>query len=150
MADKYCDKHPRAYANICVLGSLLAWPFMVASVLITNNFWLSIGLTAARFLIGENFWSPSITMIQKSSHKNKAGEIFSAYQFYTILAGSLSTFLFGTLMNTYDCMSNPVIIGKLLAGFGSIGYLGSAVAFFQAGKHFRRMREDKGEISPVA
>ena len=94
-----------------------------------------------RFFIGENFWSPSITMIQKSSPKNKAGEIFSAYQFYTILAGCLSTLLFGTLMNVYDCMSNPVMIGQLLAGFGTIGYLGSAASFFVAGKHFRRIKE---------
>ena len=44
MGDKYIDKHPRAYSNICMFGSLIAWPFMVASVLITNNFWLSISL----------------------------------------------------------------------------------------------------------
>lgn len=78
MADKYSEKNPRAYANICILGSLLAWPFFFASVLITNNFWLSIGCTAARYLIGENFWSPAITMIQKSSPQNKKGEIYSA------------------------------------------------------------------------
>ena len=35
MADKYSKDHPRAYANICALGSVGAWPFMVASVLIT-------------------------------------------------------------------------------------------------------------------
>lgn len=149
MADKYSEKHPRAYANICTLGSLLAWPFMIASVLITQNFWLSIGLTAARYFIGENFWSPSITMIQKSSPQNKKGEIYSAYQFYTILSGCLSTLLFGTFMNIFDAASNPVMIGKLLAGFGTVGYLGSAVAYFLAGKHFRRMKEEKGEVEPV-
>ena len=41
------------------------------------------------------------------------------------------------------------MIGKLLAGFGSVGYLGSAVAYFLAGKHFRRMKEQKGEIEPL-
>ena len=53
-------------------------------------------------------------------------------------------------MNFFNCANNPVLIGKLLAGFGTVGYLGSAVAYFLAGKFFRKMKEDKGEIEPVA
>ena len=91
--------------------------------------------------ISINFYSPCITMIQKSSPENKKGVIYSAYQFYTVLAGvgCLSTILFCTFMDFLDCTNNPVMIGKLLAVFGTIGYLGGAASYFVAGKHFKIM-----------
>ena len=42
------------------------------------------------------------------------------------------------------------MIGKLLAGFGTVGYLGSAVSYHLAGIHYRKMKERKGEIEPIS
>ena len=78
-------------------------------------------------------------MLYESSPENKKGEVYSAYQFYIVLAGCLSTLLFGYFMNTFDCASDPVMIGKLLAIFGTIGYLGGAIFYFLAGEHFKTM-----------
>ena len=50
-------------AWICVAGNLIAMPLFVASVLTTNNFWLSMTFTAGRFLFGEPYRSPSVTML---------------------------------------------------------------------------------------
>jgi len=50
-------------AWVCVAGNLLALPFFVGSVLITNSFYLSMACTAMRFLLGEPFRSPSVTML---------------------------------------------------------------------------------------
>ena len=63
LADKLVKKYPDVYPNLCMYGSLFAWPFFTLSVLMTNNFWFSIGLTALKYLIGENFWSPNITLV---------------------------------------------------------------------------------------
>ena len=63
ICDKFGKGRPMMKAWICMGGSVLAWPFFLASVLITNNFWLSIFFTALRYLVGEPFKSPSVTMI---------------------------------------------------------------------------------------
>ena len=63
ISDKFGKGRPMMKAWVCIVSNLLALPLFVASVLITNNFWLSIGFTAARFLIGEDYRSPSVTMI---------------------------------------------------------------------------------------
>ena len=63
LADKFGPKNPKAYSRICIIGSLLATPCFAASVLLTNNFHLAMFLTFLKYLFGECFWSPNITMI---------------------------------------------------------------------------------------
>ena len=63
LADKFGPKNPKAYSKICMWGSALALPAFVASVLVTNNFYLAMAMTYLKYLIGECFWSPNITMI---------------------------------------------------------------------------------------
>ena len=63
ISDKFGKGRPMMKAWVCVIGNLLAFPLFAASVLITDNFWLSIGFTALRFLVGEPYRSPSVTMI---------------------------------------------------------------------------------------
>lgn len=82
ISDRFGKGRPMMKAWICLGGSLLAWPFFIGSVLITNNFWLSMFCTAMRFLLGEPFRSPSVTMIQNSTKPEKFGNLVGAYQFY--------------------------------------------------------------------
>lgn len=63
IADRFGEGRPMMKAWVCVGGSLLALPFFIGSVLITNNFGLSMACTAMRFLVGEPFRSPSVTML---------------------------------------------------------------------------------------
>lgn len=63
IADKFGKGRPMLKAWICVAGNLIALPLFIASVLITDNFWLSMSFTALRFLFGEPWKSPSVTMI---------------------------------------------------------------------------------------
>lgn len=63
IADKFGKGRPMLKAWICVGGNLIALPLFIASVLTTNNFWLSMSFTALRFLFGEPWKSPSVTMI---------------------------------------------------------------------------------------
>ena len=66
LSDKYSKKHVKAGSWSIILGSLFGLPLSVLSMLITNNFYLSIGLFAGKVLFSENWYSPSITMIQNT------------------------------------------------------------------------------------
>ena len=63
ITDRFGKGKPMMKAWICVAGNIIAMPLFVASVLTTNNFWLSMAFTAGRFLFGEPYRSPSVTMI---------------------------------------------------------------------------------------
>jgi sugar phosphate permease len=60
MAEKFGKKN---YAKICWWGSALAWPCCVIGLLTTSNFTLAITMLFGRYLLGENFWAPNLSMI---------------------------------------------------------------------------------------
>lgn len=63
ISDKFGNGKPMFKAWVCIAGNMIAMPFFVASVLTTDNFYLSMAFTALRFLFGEPWRSPSVTMI---------------------------------------------------------------------------------------
>jgi MFS family permease len=63
IADKYGDKDSGIFAKVCYWGTGISIPFMFFSLLVTNNFPLSMVLTGARYLINESFWSPNVVML---------------------------------------------------------------------------------------
>ena len=63
-AEKYGPKNNKAYARICQIGSLLAWPCFTICTLTTGNFWLSIVMLFGKYIFGEGFWSANLAMIQ--------------------------------------------------------------------------------------
>ena len=123
-------------AWVCIAGNLIAMPMFCASVLITDNFWLSISLTAGRFLFGEPYRSPAVTMIQNSSNPEKLGNMISAFNFYQKMSSVVAALLIGAAFKRFDVVSDPALIGRVLAVIGTIAYLGSAFAFYIAGKHY--------------
>lgn len=141
IADKFGNGRPMCKAWVCIAGSLIALPFFAGSVLITNNFWLSLACTAARFLFGEPFRSPSVTMIQNSSNPEKFGNLVSAYQFYQKMTTVAAAFVIGSLFSYFGVSHNPSRIGPILAGIGSFAYSTSAIAYFIAGKHYMAFKK---------
>jgi MFS family permease len=111
LSDKFGKGKPMLKAWICIGGNMIAMPFFVASVLTTDNFWLSISFTALRFLFGEPWRSPSVTMMQNSSNPEKFGNLVSAYQFYQKMSSVVAAFIIGALFKRFDVVANPVIIG---------------------------------------
>ena len=63
LGDKFGQKNPKNYAKICLIGTLLACPFTIASTLIPHNFYLTLSCVIFRILFGECFWGPSMAMI---------------------------------------------------------------------------------------
>jgi predicted MFS family arabinose efflux permease len=136
ICDKFGKGRPMIKSYVCVIGNLLAMPMFALGVLCTGNFYLSISMMALKYLFGEPWKSPAITMIQNTAEPSKFGNIVSAYQFFYIMAGCLSTVIFGILVNVLGADKNPVIIGKLLAAFCTIAYSGASAAFYIAGRHY--------------
>jgi nitrate/nitrite transporter NarK len=136
ICDKFGKGRPMLKSWVCIIGNMLAMPLFAAGVLCTNNFWFSISMMAAKYLTGEPWKSPAITMMQNTVEPEKFGNIISAYQFFYIMAGCFSTVLFGALVNTFNAANNPVIIGKLLAAFCTVGYTGASAAFYMAGRNY--------------
>ena len=110
-------------------------------MLITNNFWISLGFTGIRYFLCENYWSPSITMVTKACPPSKIANYVSAYQFYTVFAGMTSVALFGAIVNFMGAANNPILLGRLLAIFLTIGFTGSIISWEKAGKAFKKIAQ---------
>jgi len=136
ICDKFGKGKPMTKAWVAIIGNLLAWPMFTAAVLCTGNFWFSLTMVVSKYLFGEPWKSPAITMIQNTTKPNKFGNIVSAYQFAYIMSGCLSTVLFGAVLNYFKCAGSAVAIGRILAGFCTVAYLGSSAAFYMAGRNY--------------
>jgi len=136
IADRLGKGRPMMKAWVCVAGNLLALPFFIGSVLITNNFGLSMACTALRFLFGEPFRSPSVTMLQNSTKPEKFGNLIAAYQCYQKMATIAASLVVGVLFNGLNVAKYPGRVGPILAGIATVAYGGSALAYYLAGNHY--------------
>ena len=63
VSDKFGKKTPMMKSLVCVIGNTLAMPMFITAMLLKNNFWLSVSLIGCRYLVGETWKSPNITMV---------------------------------------------------------------------------------------
>ena len=70
LSDKFGRKKPSSYALINIFGSAFAIPFNLIC-LMTNNFNVAIACYVLRVLFGELYWSPNVTMLQKSTSSDE-------------------------------------------------------------------------------
>jgi hypothetical protein len=52
------------------------------------------------------------------------------------MSAVLAAFVITGLFSMFNVAQDPTLIGKILAFIGAIAYLGSAAAYFLAGKHY--------------
>ena len=139
MSDKFGQKSRKNLSKICYISALLALPFMTASTLITSNFYLALGCSIMRVLIGETFWGPSVSMIQDSVPQAELSSYISAWQFFNYCSGGFITIFVSALVGLLGLRTNPIALGKLLAGISIVTYVGSGLAWWKAGKEYERM-----------
>ena len=123
-------------------GALIAWPCVIGRTMITGNFWLAIACLFGSYAFGENFWSPNLQMIKKSAKPNEFGKLLGAYQFFNITAGCLTTLSVGFVANSLGWGKSVVGLGRIIAVFNSIGYLGAIFSWWRAGKLLKE-KEDR-------
>mgnify|MGYP006996171950 FL=1 len=79
ICDKFGKGRPMLKSWVCIIGNLIAMPMFAIGVLCTDNFYLSMGLMIFKYLFGEPWKSPAITMMQNTVEPKKFGNIISAY-----------------------------------------------------------------------
>jgi MFS family permease len=137
LSDKFEKKSRMTKARICMIGSALGMPAILACTLLTNNFYLSMFAMALKYLVSECWMSPAITMMQATVKPEEQGSIVSAHLFYLTIAGCFSTVLLGQVANMLGAAANPAIYGKLISLWSVIGYVGSIPCFWKAGKLYK-------------
>ena len=120
---------------VCIIGNIIALPMFLVCTL-SGRFWLSMVMVAGKYFFGEPWKGPAITMMQNTISPKKFGNIVSAYQFFYVMAGMVSTLLFGAAINFFNCSGNPAAIGRILACFSTFAYSAASVAFYMAGRHY--------------
>lgn len=67
--------------------------------------------------------------------------------FFCIMAGCLSTIVVGGLVNYFNAATSGVILGKILAGVTTFGYLGSIACWWKAGNLFKRHKDNEARVA---
>jgi hypothetical protein len=63
VSDRYQKRNPLIMSQVSALGAMLTLPVAIGAFAVTGNFWISITCLALKYLLGENWLSPSITMM---------------------------------------------------------------------------------------
>ena len=147
ISDKYSPKHPRTMANIGIICSLLVIPCNLMAFLTTGNFWLSICFLALKYLAGEAWGSPQLSMMQRAYPREKQGQMISSQLFFMTLCGTMGTATSGFLATYFNAAANPIIFGRILAGMTVFAELMSIPFFWLAGNAYVRhlKNEKRGE-----
>lgn len=125
-----------AKANVCIAAGVLGIPTIALCTLYQENFYFSIGMLGAEYLVAESWGSPAITMILNTiSPKNKAFAV-STYLLFTTLAGTFSAWFLGFLLSLSDKNSDPSLYGKYICYFVVFSYAGSIPFFILAGRAY--------------
>ena len=133
ISDRYNKKNPKIMSQVCAIGSLMAFPVSMLCFLCTQNFYLSISCLSLKYLLGETWVPPALSMIQNTFGKKKSGRMVSAFLFYCTVAGTASTAICGFLSHYFNTAANPMVLGKILAFVSAIQYVGSIPFFIKSG-----------------
>lgn len=66
ICDKFGKGRPMLKSWVCIIGNLIAMPMFAAGILCTDNFYFSIGMMTFKYLFGEPWKSPAVTMMQNT------------------------------------------------------------------------------------
>lgn len=66
---------------------------------------------ALKYLFGETWIPPAVTMMQNIYPKEKTGTLISAVMFFFTISGTLSTAFCGYLSNVLNASANPAMYG---------------------------------------
>ena len=66
------------------------------------------------------WWSPNISLMQKTINSKEFGGAMSAYQFITTMVGCTGTIVLGSLIQMLG--GGPEMIGKIIAGTILLGH----------------------------
>ena len=131
LSDKY-RMNPRAKLTIMLVGNVIGLPLMISAFL-AGNFWLAMSLICLEQLIGEMWWTPSLTMMQENVGSRNFGTIFSASTFFTGLTESLALGTTSFLLTRAGGFDNTGALTLIICSFATLAYVGSSITYLLAG-----------------
>ena len=144
LSDKFEKRSYMTKANIVMAGNFIAVP-LTGMACFAGNFYLAMACFALKILVSGSYFSPAITMMQNTTAAADSGFVVSCYMFFAHLAQTLSPLLFSFLAKSFGAVNAPRIYGYLLFGAVSIGYLGSNIFYYKAGRAYTKFMEDRDE-----
>jgi hypothetical protein len=96
-----------------------------------------------KYLLGETWIPPALSMIQNTFGKKKSGRMVSAFLFYCTVAGTASTAVCGFLSHYFNTQANPMALGKILACVSAFQYVGSIPFFIKSGQEYSKKWRQK-------
>ena len=144
LSDRFGKKSYMTNSAIIMTGHFIAVP-LTAIACFTNNFWLAISCFAAKIFFSGSYFAPAITMMQNSSDPSDSGFVVSAYTFYAHIAQTIAPLIFGFFANYFGAVGNPRVYGYLVTAAVTMGYLGSNVFYYKAGKEYKNMMEARNK-----
>lgn len=124
-------------SKICMYSSFMAFPLTALCCLITKNFWFSIVMITLKTFLSASFNSPAMTMMQNTTNSQEQGKIISGHMFYQTVAATVCPIMFSKIATTLGASANPILYGKILAGFALFGYWGSIPFWWLAGRSYK-------------
>jgi MFS family permease len=111
ISDRFEKKSRMTKAWVSAIGSLLAIIPVTIALLTTNNFYVSLGFMALKYLFSEGWMSPTVTMIQSTVSSKDSSSLITAFLFVLTLISTMSTIILGHVANLLGAASNPAIYG---------------------------------------
>ena len=105
--------HP---SQVCQACAALAIPFSFLLFVTSQNFWVAIICLALKYLIGEAWGPPTMTMMQNVTPSEKQGFMVSAYLLHTTFAGTFATAMCGLLTMVFNAGQNAIGLGRIIFG----------------------------------
>jgi MFS family permease len=144
LSDKYEKNSYMTKSRIIMTGHFLAVP-LTAIACFTSNFYLAIACFAAKIFVSGSYYAPAITMMQNSTDSSNSGFVVSAYTFYAYLAQTIAPLIFGYFAKSMGAVNDPRVYGKLVTTAVTIGYLGSNIFYYRAGRAYSKMMKERDE-----
>jgi MFS family permease len=143
LCDKYEKKNYMTNALICMFGALAAIPMVILATLNQGNFYFSMVLASLTILVSGSYFAPAVTMMQKASSKENAGNVVSMYTFVTTVAQTISPIFFSYFAGILGVVSRPSLYGPMISAFITFGYACSSIFYWKAGKSYKKFMQDK-------
>jgi len=137
-SDKYADSKPQVKGLLACFSGLLAFPFLVIALVISQNFWISIlSISLDHFPAG--MWlGPTFVILQDIFPSEIVGTASAIFFFIGGISGAISNILLGTLSDHFNIDENPNIAGYLLVICTAISHLGSSPFYFITSQKYKK------------
>ena len=138
IGDNVRKNDPMTKAYLCSFASLLSAPFLFVAYFISKNFWVSMAMVGANYLIGEGWSSSCFAMLLDVTDPKTQGLTVNVYFLFCMTAAMISTALLDVLGQAFDTENDPAMAGYILGIAMMASLIGSGIAFLISGFHYRK------------